>query len=272
MSADETFLDVAAVFPRLRDSAKGRFVITCLETLLALRQVRRLFASVPVCANPFAELVLRFRLRPILSSENAQLPQEGGLLVVSNHPSGGSDALVLCGEVIAQRPDTLVMVNEMLSRSRALQSVIIPVSIMDSANPEQKARNLKSMKQTMSHLRQGGCVLIFPAGEVSRWQWAQGKITDGEWSEHIAMLAQRSGASVVPAWVNTANPPWFYVLAALSGIAAAAVLPLCLYLARGSAVKFAFGEPIASAALRAVNAKDAILSLRAASDALADHF
>jgi putative hemolysin len=194
------------------------------------------------------------------------------LLVVSNHPSGGSDALVLCGEVITQRPDTLVMVNEMLSRSQALQSVIIPVSIMDSATPEQKARTLKSIKQTMSHLRKGGCVLIFPAGEVSRWQWRKGRIEDGAWSEHIAVMAQRAGAAVVPAWVQTSNPPWFYVLAAVSGLAGAAVLPLCLYLARGQAVRFAFGSPILSESLTGLSADEAIIALRHASESLAEHY
>ncbi len=247
-------------------------MIAFLESVLALRKVRALFASVPVCANPFAELVLRFQLRPLLRAEFGRLPQNGALLVVSNHPSGGSDALALCGEVITQRPDTLVMVNEMLSRSQALQSVIIPVSIMDPDRPEQKARNLKSMKQTLSHLRNGGCVLIFPAGEVSRWQWQKAKIEDGEWSEHIAVIAQRSNATVVPAWVQTNNPSWFYVLAALSGLAAAAVLPLCLYLARGQEVRFAFGRPILSEFFKDLSARETILSLRSASESLSEHF
>src|SRR3546814_4752159 len=51
-------------------------------------------------------------------------------------------------------------------------------------------------------LFRSGALIIFPAGEVSRVDWQARQISDPPWSPTLALIARRSGARVLPVFVE----------------------------------------------------------------------
>jgi putative hemolysin len=123
------------------------------------------------------------------------IPKEGPLVIVANHPFGGIDGIVLGAAITKVRPDCKFLLNYMLNVFPALAKHAIPVDPFGNAP---KAANLQSIRQSMFHLKQGGCLGVFPAGKVSHFNWSQKEVLDDEWNSHAAALAQKTNAKIVP--------------------------------------------------------------------------
>ncbi|HRJ11357.1 MAG TPA: GNAT family N-acyltransferase [Prosthecobacter sp.] len=136
-----------------------------------------------------------------------EFPKSGPLVIVANHPFGILDPVVLAHYAARQRPDVKVMTNSLLGRFERLRPHIIPVNPFGGA--EAARENLAGMKEAMRHLRGGGALVIFPAGEVSRWRPGRG-IEDAAWSSHAAALVRRTGAAVLPVYFPGRNSALFH--------------------------------------------------------------
>ena len=91
-----------------------------------------------------------------------QIPAHGPLIVIANHPTGTLDGLALLYAVSRVRRDVKVVTNRMLTHLAPLSSLFIPVDNMGG-------RTAKSSFTLMEqHLQNGGVLIFFPAGEVSR--------------------------------------------------------------------------------------------------------
>jgi len=113
----------------------------------------------------FVEEVLRyfdFSLR-LRDSERKRIPASGRVVIAANHPIGSLDGLALLSLVRQVRPDVKVVANQLLTAIGPLHPVLLPVNNMDGNTARS---NLKSIR---AHLEQDGALIIFPAGEVSRF-------------------------------------------------------------------------------------------------------
>jgi hypothetical protein len=91
-----------------------------------------------------------------------QIPEHGPLVIVANHPTGTLDGLALLYAVSRVRRDVKVVTNRLLTHLEPLSSLFIPV---DNIN----GRTAKTALQQMDNqLQNGGVLIFFPAGEVSR--------------------------------------------------------------------------------------------------------
>ena len=115
-----------------------------------------------------------------------QIPREGPLVIVANHPFGGLDGLVLGAALAKVRPDFKLLLNYLLNVFPVLGDWAIPV---DPFGDEPKSANLRSMRQSLNWLKEGNCLVVFPAGKVSSFNWKQKQVTDDEWNAHAAALA-----------------------------------------------------------------------------------
>ena len=257
VSDPDKFLDVADALDVPLDKHRTRKWIRALESLLGIRHVREGFQSVPPSANPFEALVHKFGLKAHSHGWPSPFPHTGALLIVANHPMGGADALTLCNEVMKRRPDSLTIVNEMLSKVPCMRTATLPVAIMDN-DASTAARNVRSMKQTLAHLKRGGCIVVFPAGSVSTWRFAAGCVADSPWSPHFAALAQRSAAQVLPVFIHGSNPPWFHLLGAIHPKIRTLLIPLALCAASGKTVEISAKPMIAPEAYANLKPSEAI--------------
>jgi putative hemolysin len=149
-----------------------------------------------------SHLQARYQLDPIALE---RIPEQGALIVVSNHPLGAVDALCLISALSRRRHDIRLFANDMLQAIAPLSPLLIPIDIFS------KRSNVQANRAAQAHLEAGGCLVIFPAGEVSRLG-PQG-IADRQWQPGFARLALRTGASVLPMYVQARNSLLFYLAA-----------------------------------------------------------
>jgi putative hemolysin len=166
-------------------------IVSLAERALGLLELDRLygdFQTLPGSPWDAALEVLQLRLDV---SGTIDLPPEGPLVVVANHPLGGLDGVALLKLLKPLRPDTLLVADPVLWRMPELRPHLLGTGA--DAPRSGDAGFSPLLRQALRHLRKGGCLACFPAGPAS------GPV-EPAWSPAVARLAQRSGATVVPLW------------------------------------------------------------------------
>ena len=195
----------------------------CLETVFkALLHEKEFieFGEKYSCLHglPCAEQVLDyFQLRcetDIAELEN--VPTEGPVVLVANHPIGSLDGLALLKTIAFVRPDVKIVANQLLSSLKPLQDLFIPVDNMGAGRASRR-----QIEAIQAHLKQNGALIVFPASEVSRLGFAG--VRDRRWSNGFLRLAAKVEAPIVPIYVHGRNSVFFYLVSLL-------VKPLSTYL------------------------------------------
>ena len=158
----------------------------------------------------FVDAVLRYfdfdiRLR---EQERLRIPSEGRIVVVANHPIGSLDGLALLNLIRKIRPDVKVVANSVLSAIKPLGPLLLPVNNMGGQTPRQNLENIKK------HLVDEGALIIFPAGEVSRF--GPKGIKDAAWNSGFVKIATATESPVLPIYVEGRNSLFFYSLSFLA--------------------------------------------------------
>ncbi|MBN7797973.1 lysophospholipid acyltransferase family protein [Parahaliea mediterranea] len=158
----------------------------------------------------FVDATLRyfdFTLK-LRDSERARIPTSGRVVIAANHPIGSLDGLALLNLVRQVRPDVKVVANDLLTAIDPLHPVLLPVNNMSGNTARQNLRNIRA------HLEDDGALIIFPAGEVSRFG-AKG-VKDGEWQSGFVKIARATRSPVLPIFVAGRNSLFFYSLSFLA--------------------------------------------------------
>ena len=230
------------------------------EQLLGLRRCQQLYEKISVAhsADPFACRALNaLNVHYQLSDhEQARIPATGPCIVVANHPFGGIEGLILIDLLQKQRPDFKVMANFMLSRIPQLRDSLINV---DPFGGKAAARtNLTPLRQALNWLKQGGVLVIFPAGEVSSYQSSTGEVTDPAWSSTLPRLVRRSKAPVLPVFFPGCNGPFFQWAGRLHPRLRTALLPHMLLNKTGQTLQMRIGNLLPSRKLTGFNCDQAL--------------
>ena len=192
---------------------------------------------------PFPAAVLRFFnfQFEINQAELAQIPKQGQVIIVANHPLGSLDGIGLLDAVLSIRPDAKIVVNELLMHIERLQPFALPVDNISNQTSRQQLRAIQS------HLASGGALIMFPAGEVSRWRLLG--IRDGRWNSSFVRLALRYRAPIVPVLVRGRNSRLFYGLSFLIKPLSTAWLIREMFKHRNARISAHVGSPITYPAL-----------------------
>jgi len=129
------------------------------------------------------------------------IPLTGNVTIASNHPLGGLDGMALIKAVGELRPDVHFFVNDILKNISNYGDVFVAVNKLGTAS----AGSLRTMEEIF---RQGGAVLIFPAGLVSRKQ--QGVVRDLSWKKSFVTQAIDHKRMIVPSFIEGVNSKFFY--------------------------------------------------------------
>ncbi len=144
------------------------------------------------------------------------IPVDGPLLVVANHPLGMQDALALLQLIGTVRRDVRFLGNDWLAVIPQLGDLMLPVDVFGKG----AASRLRGIYRSLDR---GEALIVFPAGEVSRMR--PGGVRDGQWSEGFARLSLRNRAPVLPVHVAARNSAMFYGLSMLAKPLSTAMLP-----------------------------------------------
>ena len=170
-----------------------------------------------------------------------RIPKTGAFITIANHPLGGIDGMILLKILLEKRSDFKVIANFLLHRLDPLKPYIMPV------NPFEDHKDAKSslggIKQSIAHLKGGGALGIFPAGEVSTYK-DEKHIVDKPWEPSAMKLIQKAKVPVVPIYFHAKNSTFFYRLASMSDILRTAKLPSEMLSQKKRKIVVRIGNPI----------------------------
>jgi len=170
------------------------------------------------------------------------IPREGGVIMAANHPLGGLDGIAFMKVAGQYRTDIRFFVNDLLMHLKNFAPIFVPVNKLGRNSPEymQKFEEIYASET---------CLLIFPAGLVSRRQKG-GVVRDLVWRKSFITKAIQYKKNIVPVFIDGHNSKRFYNLAYWRkkiGIKANVemfYLPDEMYRQKGKTITFIFGEPI----------------------------
>jgi putative hemolysin len=221
------------------------FVQPGLESLLGLARLNEMYAAHPDRdGRRFCDVALEaLQIVPHASPDPGErLPASGGLVVVANHPFGGVDGLALHSVLARARSDVKLLGNFLLAQIPDLRPDIFFVDPFE--RPGRERRNMAGMREAIRWVRQGGVLVVFPAGEVSPIRRSECMAEDGPWHHSLTRLIRACAAPVLPAFIEGANSPLFYGLGLLHPRLRTAMLPRELLRRQRSVVRIHFGRVI----------------------------
>jgi len=134
----------------------------------------------------------------------ANIPAEGPLVVVANHPHGLVDGMILADLIGRRRTDYKILSRAILSGlDEVAASYMIPVPFPH--DPDRQRKSVEMRASAMAHLREGGAITLFPSGVVASSDTAFGPVIEREWNVFTAQMIRRAGAQVVPVRFSGAN-------------------------------------------------------------------
>jgi putative hemolysin len=175
----------------------------------------------------------------VSDEELRQVPSAGSLVVVANHPFGAIDGLVLLSLLSRVRPDVKLLGNRLLQHFPQLRPNLIEVDVFGRRNAV--GRNSVAVRRAIRWLTRGGCVLLFPAGEVAHHCDSAGNAVDSDWQLTAAVLASRGSASVLPIFFSGSNSALFRAAGRIHPLLRTALLPREMWVRRGTMVRVRVG-------------------------------
>lgn len=124
------------------------------------------------------------------------IPRDGPLIVIANHPYGILDGLMM-GHILSEtRGDFRILANQVFRKADDLNRIILPISFDESREAVRK--NVETRQVALDYLKQGGAIGIFPGGTVSTAEKPFGHPLDPGWRGFTARMIAKSDARVLP--------------------------------------------------------------------------
>lgn len=238
--------------------------IICQRELNEMLRVNRGKRGAEFCRGVIGHLDIDYRVE---GEEN--LPADGRVIFVSNHPLGGLDGMILI-DMLSRRygPGVRFVVNDLLMAVEPLREVFLPVN----KHGKQSRESTVAIDEAFAG---PAPIIVFPAGLVSR-KGSDGRVADLKWHKMFVNKAIASRRDVIPLHFSGRNSKFFYNFAKLRTRLGIPVnlemvrLPAEVFRCRGSRFVITAGRAVEWTALRGGSGASAQADeIRGLSDALA---
>jgi putative hemolysin len=177
----------------------------------------------------------------ISESDLKNIPLDGAFAAIANHPYGGIEGLILIKVLCTIRPDAKVMANFILKKIPNLSDFFVAVNPFENI---EHSSSISGIKTTLSLLKTGTPIGIFPAGEVSTYKLGQQQITDKLWHPVVGKLISKAKVPVLPIYFHGNNGLLFNLLSLIHPTLRTAKLPSELFNKKGHTIIVRIGKPI----------------------------
>lgn len=222
----------------------GKPVAWCVKKLLDLDKLNKLYdggshlGAVDFLSYLIDDLNVDYEIH---EEDLKRIPKSGPFVIVSNHPLGALDGILLMHIMNKIRPDFKVMGNFLLHKIKPLEPMVIPVNPFESR--KDAYNSLNGMREVFRTLKDGGCIGIFPAGEVS-YRNENGELNDREWQDAAIKLIKKAKVPVIPVFFRAKNSELFYRVAKIHPDFQTAMLPSEMMKKRTRPIQIRIGKPI----------------------------
>ena len=198
----------------------GRFVTRRIHRFLELDKINSMQEKLADFEGPeYAEKVLEEvgATYEIIPEQLSRIPEEGGFITVSNHHFGSIDGLILSSVIGRKRPDYRILTTYALSLIPGLRDIFMPV---DNITKGGSSKSVKGIRMALQHMKDGGPMGFFPAGEVGTYQKKEKRtavcnkkvIEDKPWAGNVVKMIKNSGFPVIPIYFQGTNSKFFHFL------------------------------------------------------------
>ncbi|MCB2117577.1 MAG: lysophospholipid acyltransferase family protein [Rhodobacteraceae bacterium] len=219
-----------------------------LTLLRLIRQFER--TGVPQGQIFFTKAVKTMGIEVLTPEEQvARIPKTGPLVVVANHPHGLVDGLVM-GELIGRvRTDYKILTRSLLTGIPEIEYHMVPVPFPHEDNARELGLEMRAT--CMAHLKEGGVVILFPAGKVATSKGWFGPAIEGEWNPFTAKMVSRSNATVLPIYFPGQNTRLYHIADKIAATFRQGLLLHEIYKALNKPQSPVIGAPISPESIRA---------------------
>ena len=209
-------LSYAGTFTNPFKSTAIRLIELFTGKLKLLRLVREFEAAGAVDNAHFWKRAMDLLRIDLLTPDEqvARIPKEGPLVVVANHPHGLVDGMVLAELVRRVRGDFKILTRSLLTNVPVIQYHMLPVAFPHE--PDAVRQNIEMRKQAMEHLKTGGVIILFPAGQVATSPGWFDDAIEPDWLPFTAKMILKSEAKVLPIYFPGQNSRIFQIANHLS--------------------------------------------------------
>ncbi len=188
--------------------------------------------------------VLEFKFEYDKEELQRRIPKEGPFVVVSNHPFGGLDGILLIKILSEVRPDVQVLANFLLQKIDPISNYFLDDNPFDRGRTN--GSGYRGIKAAKTHLAQGGGLCIFPSGEVSGYDHYR-TISDRLWQYSAIKFIKTARVPVVPVYFQGHNSRLFYLMERIHPNLKVIKLPSEMLNKRNKLVKVRIGAPVSVA-------------------------
>lgn len=173
------------------------------------------------------------------------------VVLVSNHPLGGLDGLVLASaakDIYGEKSPAKFVVNDLLNFVEPMRPIFLGVN-------KHGVQSRGSVSDIDRAFDSDLPIIMFPAGLVSR-RGDDGTVADLRWGKMSVIKAISSHRDIIPVHFSGENSPFFYKFARLRTRLGLKFniemvrLPKEVFLSRGSHYTLTFGAPVTWESLR----------------------
>ncbi len=190
----------------------------------------------------------------------AQIPAQGPVVVVANHPFGLPEGAILAAMLRRVRPDFRIMVNSLLSEIPAFQPGFVFVN--PYGGKEAIRENYRPLRESLRWLDAGRMLVIFPSGAVARVNWKERAVKDPPWSPSVGRLIRLAKCPVVPVFFEGSNGAIFQLAGTLHRHLLTGSLPRQFLNKSGKRIALQVGRPVPSRSLVTFSSQQTIDYLR----------
>jgi putative hemolysin len=233
----------------------GRAMIRVMENatgrLRLIRQAKGYDLDVAAGQDFWEVMSDRYGLQlDVVGGSLANIPRHGPLVVVSNHPYGILDGLMM-GRILSERRDGefKVLAHRIFRNAPDLEHVILPVSFDETK--ETAKLNLATRAEAVRYLKEGGAIGIFPGGTVSTAVTPFSQPMDPGWRTFTAKMIAKSGATVVSVFFDGRNSRLFQLASHIHGTLRTGMFIREFRARMNKPVRIVVGEPISADQLAA---------------------
>lgn len=174
--------------------------------------------------------------------ELLKIPKKGSCIVVANHPYGCIEGIALMKTLLSLRNDVKIVANDMLACVPEFHDSMIFVDPFE--NGAGSSVNVKAIKSSIAHLRNGGMIVVFPAGEVALFSIQKKAVDDKEWHTTFIELALKTKSTIIPTFIHGHNSLLFQIVGVIYSKLKAGLLLREFINMRNKSVQISFGKPL----------------------------
>ncbi len=189
-----------------------RTIEWCTGKVQIVRMIRKFERKGKFHGQAFWRAALDVMEIDLLTPEDQldNIPTEGPVVLVANHPHGMVDGMILADLIGKRRTDYRILTRSILTGiDKDAADFMIPVPFPHE--PDAQKKMVEMRRKTMEHLGKGGLVALFPSGVVASSESMFGPAVEAEWNVFTAKMIRTSGAKVLPVYFAGANSRWYQV-------------------------------------------------------------